>query len=197
MKLVAAANSPTEIILHVDSDAVFVRHLTADAITPEPDKVRLYCTPDPAPLATHRLWHQVAHRLLGLSQLADHRDYIGNVIVWRRSVVRRLLQRIEDIGRRDWKITLARTPHFSEYILYGTFAMHEGSESTGHVATAKSLTLDRWAGAFEGHQDKTSFADSIKSHEIACCLQSTIPMTLDDRRRIISLVEAAAARESE
>lgn len=200
MKLQAAANAPTEIILHVDSDTAFVRPVAAQSMIPEPGKVRLYRTPDPTPLDSHKLWHQVAHRLLGLPAplpAVYHQDYIGDIIVWRRSVVQRLLRRIDEIGKRDWRITLARTPHFSEYILYGTFATNEALASTGHVAMPNSLFHCRWTDPFATSQDETRFADSIEHGKIACCLQSTIPMTTADRRRVLGLVEAAAARQSQ
>lgn len=53
-------------------------------------------------------------------------------------------------GGADWRITLARTPHFAEYILYGIFVEHVlALEKAGHVADGESLSLTRWQGEFE------------------------------------------------
>ena len=82
MKISAAADSPTEIVLHVDSDGIFVRPLTAEFLTRPDGAVRFYRNPHRETLATHILWREVACRLLGLdAKTLDPGDYIGLCVV--------------------------------------------------------------------------------------------------------------------
>ena len=198
MKLQAAADAPTEIILHVDSDIVFVRPVTIERLMPQAGMVRLYQFASPEPMDTHILWHQTAHKLLGIpdpGMSAYQQDYIGSVVVWRRSVVRRLLQEIERVGGRDWRIVLARTPHFSEYILYGTFATRVlGLEAAGHSVQSDSLCLCRWSDEFNDAADEQAFVEALQPGEVACCLQSTLGISLAERRSIFERVAAFGAR---
>lgn len=199
MKLQAAAGAPTEIILHVDSDIEFVRPMTIERLMPKPGLVRLYQFASPAPMDSHILWHQTAYKLLGVPDpgpSAYQQDYIGSVVVWRRSVVRKLLQEIERVGGRDWRIVLARTPHFSEYILYGTFATRVlGLAEAGHVVEPSSLCLCRWSDEFKDAAGEREFVEALEPGEVACCLQSTLAITLAERRRIFERVAEFAARQ--
>ena len=132
MKIAAAADSPTEIVLHVDSDGLFIRPLTLDFLMRPDGAVRFYRNPHCETHATHILWREVACRLLGLdAQTLDPGDYIGLCVVWRRSIVRRMIRRIEEVGGADWRKILAREPHFSEYTLYGLFVELLGRRGRG------------------------------------------------------------------
>ena len=65
MKIEAAAGSSTEIVLHVDSDGVFIRPLTEGFLVRPDGAVRFYRNPHCETHATHILWREVACRLLG------------------------------------------------------------------------------------------------------------------------------------
>lgn len=194
MKIAAASASETDIVVHVDSDNAFIRPLAMEDLWRE-GRTRLYRNPERVPLAGHRLWHSAAGALLGLPPDDFYgAEYIDQIVVWKRDVVRALTARIEAVAGRDWRIALARTPHFAEYILYGVFADRVlGLEQAGLFGAEKSLCLSRWSGAFSGADDEAAFLAAIEPQHVACLIQSTIAMTLDERRRLFERAAAIAA----
>ncbi len=200
MKISAAANSPTEIIVHVDSDGVFIRPLTADMLARPDGKVRFYRHPQKSDLPTHQLWRETACRLLGLKlNSVDAGDYIDICVVWRRSVVRRMIARLEEVGGADWRKILARTPNFSEYTLYGLFVESLGIETAGHFRADKSQVHGIWTVEEEPAcpEDETKFVEALQPHHIACLIQSTMTMSFGARRSLLERVTAEAAKQDD
>jgi len=197
MKIAACTEGPTEIVMHVDSDGVFIRRLTTDALVRPDGKVRFHRDPKPSDLATHRLWRETACRLLGLRpDSIEAGDYIGLCVVWRRSIVRRMIARIEEVGGEDWRKILARTPHFSEYTLYGLFVESLGIEAAGHFVTEVSPVHCVWEEALANPAEEAEFTLALRPDHFACLIQSTVAMDLDARRRLFERV-AARAREQD
>jgi len=197
MKIAASAQAETEIVLHVDSDAVFVRPLSLDMLARADGKVRLYQAPEMEELPTHRVWHLAASRLLGLPPDPFHGgDYIDQLVVWRRSVAQKLIARIGSVGKSDWRKVLARTPHFSEYILYGVFAEAGlGLEVAGHWPEPRSLCHALWTDGFAHTAEEQAFVEALQPDQIACLVQSTLSLSLDDRRRLFEEVVRRAERQ--
>ena len=193
MKISLAVAAPSEIVVHLDSDNVLVRPLTIDQLERR-GCVRLYRNPDKVDLATHRVWHRAAGALLGLPPSDFYgAEYIDQLVVWRRAVARGLVARIEEIGGRDWRATLARTPHFAEYILYGVFADRVlGLEAAGLVAEPQSLCHSRWEEAFHGAADEAAFVAALRPEHVSCLVQSSIALSIADRRRLSERLTAAA-----
>ena len=194
MKIAAAAESSTEIVLHVDSDALFVRPLSVDRLFRDDAHARLFRRAPEAGKG-HRSWHLAASKLLGLPPDEFHDgDYIDSLVVWRRSVVRKMIERIEQTGKRDWQIILGRTPHFSEYVLYGVFAERVLGLADAKLAIEQiSLCHSRWRGEFSDPEDEADFVTSIDPEMVGFCVQSTIALSLPERRdlheRMISFAE--------
>jgi hypothetical protein len=198
MKIAASAASPTEIIVHIDSDAVLVRPLTVDMLARPDGAVRLYRNPFRETHATHILWRETACRLLGLSpETIDAGDYIDQCVVWRRSLVRRMIARIEEVGGADWRRILAQTPDFSEYTLYGMFVESLGVEASGHFAAGESQVHAIWIPEEEPTcpEEELAFVAGLQSRHIACLIQSTMTMTLDARRSLLDRLRAEATRQ--
>ena len=194
MKIAAAAESSTEIVLHVDSDALFVRPLSVDRLFADGAHARLFRRPPEAGKG-HRSWHLAASKLLDLPPDEFHDgDYIDSLVVWRRSVVRKMIERIEQTGKRDWKVILGRTPHFSEYLLYGVFAERVLGLADAKLAIEKvSLCHSRWLGEFSDSKDEGDFVTSLDPKMIGFSVQSTIALPLAERRdlyeRMVSFAE--------
>jgi len=198
MKIAGAADAPTEIVMHVDSDAVFVRPFSLETLDRDGAGVRLFRRAHDL-AEGHRSWHLSASALLGLPPDEFHDgDYIDSLVVWRRSVVRRMIAHIARTGGRDWRMLLARTTHFSEYVLYGVFAERVLGLAAAKLAIAPvSLCHTRWSGEFADAQDEAAFVAALDPRMIAGCVQSTIALPLPDRRRLQDrLVAFAAAQDT-
>ena len=194
MKIAAAAESSTEIVLHVDSDALFVRPFSVDRLFPDGAHARLFRRAPEAGKG-HRSWHLAASKLLALPPDEFHDgDYIDSLVVWRRSVVRKMIERIEQTGKRNWQVILGRTPHFSEYVLYGVFAERVLGLAEAQLAIEQvSLCHSRWSGEFSSAEDENDFVTSIDPRMVGFCVQSTIALSLPERRdlyeRMISFAQ--------
>lgn len=193
MKIAAGADSPTEIILHLDSDTCFIRPVSREMLIDETGAVQFYHDPEAELPETHLLWREVACRLLDVdSRRISRSDYIDTCVVWRRSLVRRMIQRIEEVAGADWRLVLAREPHFSEYTLYGVFAEHLGHENAGLFSTSQSQIHAIWDIEPQTPEQENAFVDSLAPHHIAVLIQSTSKMSFDARLRVLERARAQA-----
>lgn len=198
MKIAAAAQADAEVVVHVDSDNVFVRRLRFDDLVRD-GRVRLYRDPVPVDLATHRRWQASAGRLLGLPPATFYGgEYIDPFVVWRRSLVRAMIARIERVAGRGWLPVLATTPHFAEYVLYGVHADRiVGLDAAELFATDRTLCHARWADDFADGAAQAAFAAALLPEHRTCLIQSTIATPMAARQHVFDLVEAVAARQDE
>jgi hypothetical protein len=196
MKIAATAAAKTDIVAHVDSDNALVRPLNLDHFVRD-GKVRLYRDPEKVELDSHRVWHAAAGRLLGLPPRDFYdAEYIDSFVVWRRSTLLGLIGRLESEARRDWRVALARTPHFAEYILYGAYADKVlGLDAAGLFAETRSLCHSRWLGRFDDADEERAFVAALDPEHVSCLIQSTIPVSLEARRAIFERVTLFAAEQ--
>ena len=191
MKLSAALRAPTDIVAHLDSDMTLVRPLTLDHLIPH-GKVRFHAEPVGAGLEAQKPWYEAGAKLLGLPP-RDYSTtlYIDQFVVWRRDIVRLLMARIAETTGRDWRLALARTPQFAEYVLYGLFVDHVlGAQAAGVFATPRSLCHSRWTGALASPAEGDAFVAGLQKDHIAMMIQSTIPVPLHERARLIARAAA-------
>lgn len=198
MKIAAGANSPTEIVLHLDSDTCLIRPMTDKTFVDENGAVRFYHDPEAHLPETHLLWREVACRLLDVDpNRVSRSDYIDTCVVWRRSVVRRMIRRIEEVAGADWRFVLAREPHFSEYTLYGVFAEHLGDADAGLFATRQSQIHAIWDIEPQTPEQEDIFIDTLAPKHIAVLIQSTSKMGFDQRLRLLERVRSRARAQEE
>lgn len=195
-KIAATAQATADIVLHVDSDSAFVRPLAMEHLSRD-GKVRLYRDPQRIELEGHRRWHQAAARLLGLPPTDwCGGEYIDGLVIWRRSVLRSMIERIEAVSGRPWAVALARSPHFAEYILYGVHADKVlGFEAAGVYPEPRSLCHARWSGDFADAADEEDFIRALQPDQVCCLIQSTLSLSPERRRMLHARIEQEAARQ--
>lgn len=91
-------------------------------------------------------WHDTAIRLLGIAdRQLPVRNYVGNLISWRRENVMALHSRIASACDCDWLEAVSRHDSLSEYVLYGVFVNHcLGLAEAGHAAFEERLIKPSW-----------------------------------------------------
>ena len=198
MKIAAATQADTEIVVHVDSDNAFIRPLRAEDLMRN-GRVRLYRHSDMVDRSSHRLWHEAAGRLLGLEPSDFYgAEYIDQLVVWRRSVARGLTERLAEVAGMDWRIALARAPHFAEYILYGVYADRVlGLDKAGLFPVEQTLCLSRWTEGFDNVDEEAAFIAAIEPQHVACLVQSTIDMPIAARRALFDRACDIAAKQDD
>ncbi len=187
MKLEAARSSQADVILHVDSDAAFVRPLTRGHLINR-GLVRLLRTEGAGDTPMHHPWHAAATALLGIPTRAyTGADYIGNLPVWRSALVRQMLDRIAAVRGMDAFTALAATRDISEYTLYGVHCDHVvGLAASGHWGTERLLCATVWPGLDPATLQATLDNLVIDDDQVAIGVQSTIPVPISERRRLVT-----------
>ncbi len=125
-KLAIARHAREEVMLHCDSDVIFVKPFDMNSLVCADGRVRLYRIDDgiraDIPQRGHAAWLAAAATLLGLPVSPQPTaDYINNLITWRRSHVLALLDHVETVSGRDWVSAIGRHRSFSEALIYGQF----------------------------------------------------------------------------
>jgi hypothetical protein len=195
MKISATLRSEADVIAHVDSDNFFIRPITPAVFNPEPGKVRFYAGTQGLGLSTHKPWYAAAKELLGVDDEDVYTaDYIDQFVVWRRAVVEAMTKRIEDVTGRGWDKALVKTPHFSEYVLYGVFAERVlGLDAAGLSKQSQSLSL--WTGRRSDSDEEPASAAGLTREHLLCNIQSVLPVTLEERRHAFRHMVARAAEQ--
>lgn len=188
LKLSAPALTDSEHILFVDSDNVLFRPLELAQFYQD-GKIKLSRRQMLPDMHAHLGWHANALTLLGIPDFSGPKyNYIGNFIVWNRSTVIALQELVGRISGVPWQIAVARTKRVSEYILYGLYCELVAPDHGGHVFGEPDLTCSFWT-----NNNQFTVADMAKSllpSHVALHIQSTIPMPLEQRRRLISELAA-------
>ncbi|MGW1420226.1 DUF6492 family protein [Bradyrhizobium manausense] len=168
---IAAINAVSEqTLIFCDSDTAFIRGFAREDLLID-GKMGLL----DVEFAGHAQWTAVARQLLGLPKdnRPGSRNYVGNMICWDREIVKAMQQRIAATSGVDWKVALARTPRFSEYMIYGVFVSEVlGYEATCQAPSAVPLVKPSWDVSFLKDEDFERFFSSIDRRTVAVMIHS-------------------------
>lgn len=188
LKLSAPMLTDSEHILFVDSDNVLFRPLELEQFYRD-GKIKLSRREMTAAMTGHLQWHANALELLGIRDASGPKyNYIGNFIIWNRQAVIDLQQRVAAISGVPWQIAVARTKRVSEYILYGLYCEMGTADHGDHVFGEPDLTCSFWTNNQQFNVE--DMAKTLLPTHVALHIQSTIPMPLEQRRRLISELAA-------
>jgi hypothetical protein len=190
VKLGSAAATDAEILCMIDSDVQFCRSFSVRRFVTG-DKVRLQTVNwDHPPSSRHPQWQETAENLLGLPHEPFQRDYIGNMITWRRDHLLEMLAHIETVHRAPWYIVVGRGLRFSEYILYGNFNDRVLKGRSRHINECPHYCFELWdpeeVEALK--RGETQLADE----QIAVLIQSKIGLTEEQEQALIQLLEGGS-----
>jgi Family of unknown function (DUF6492) len=188
VKLSVANIVREDVLYFVDSDVFFAAPFDPHALERD-GKVPLFVEEGKKGLLDwNDAWHGVAARLLGLPVESGYdTNYIGNVIGWRRENVRSLEEKVEEIAKKDWELAIAPLPKFSEYILYGLYAMRCLKQGSGHYVDSVDRTLTYWDTRPLGLTELASLRERIQPehHSVMISAKSRTPVA--DIRKIFAL----------
>lgn len=172
VKLGFAANLDADVAVMIDSDVILVRGFTTDTFI-RGESVRHYRVPYAVHggMQRHLAWRETAARLLRLdAPSADTADYNAGVISWSPRIVRKLLERVEEVAQRPWMTVVGSQLDVSEYFLYGEYVAALGSEQDRSFTSPQNLCHSYWETmTMERAQN---FVDSMPADDIAILIQS-------------------------
>lgn len=170
LKIAAIEAIPEQTLVFCDSDTAFFRRFDRENLLID-GKVGLL----DVDLAGTPQWTATARRLLGLAenQGLGSRNHVGNMICWNRETVKAMQQRIEESTGIDWKLALARTAHFSEYMIYGIFVREVlGYDAVDHAPSSVPLVKASWHVPLLTDSDIEAFFADFDSRTVAVMIHS-------------------------
>lgn len=194
VKLAAATVVDRDVLLIMDSDLAFTRSVGLGDFVRD-GKIRLYKqSGTTAHLPSHRRWYRSSAQLLGVDENRFFGDnYISPAISWSRPVLIQLLRHLEARGGRAWWLSLARTMHLSEYILYGAYADAVLGREAGHYHDADDHFLNSWDFDLLAPGGEEAFLGALRSDHLGVHVDSQLPLTISERNRLLDQVGARAA----
>jgi hypothetical protein len=170
VKIQAAASSNADAVLFVDSDVAFVRPFSPHQLERE-GKIALNRVSFTNP--QHTCWLRNARSILGVAGSSDEINYIGNLISWRVSTARALVDHLGKIRHRHWIREFASRWQVSEYMVYGTFVEHVlGMEASGHFPAAMPLIHLSWGHDLTTEMGVDAFFNALEPRHVAIMIHS-------------------------
>ncbi|WP_426609731.1 DUF6492 family protein [Bradyrhizobium sp. McL0616] len=169
LKIASIDAIPEQTLVFCDSDTAFFRHFDREDILVD-GKVGLL----DVGMAGDPKWTTVARRLLGLAQHdGASRNHVGNMICWNRETVKMMQQRIETSTGMDWRVALARTTNFSEYMVYGIFVSEVlGYDAVNHAPSSVPLVRASWHTPLATDSAIDAFFTDFDSRTVAVMIHS-------------------------
>jgi hypothetical protein len=171
LKIGIAGAIPERTLVFCDSDTAFIRPFVRDDLLVN-GKIGLL---DVAfNNDNSRKWTATARRLLGLSPNdGGYRNHVGNMICWNRETINAMQRRIETTTGMNWQLALARTPRFSEYMIYGVFVREVlGYNEVDHAPSAVPLVKPSWGVALTTDTAINAFFADFDSRTVAVMIHS-------------------------
>ena len=196
VKLHAAAELGSDVVLMVDSDVVFVRPVTGETF--RKDGRLCYYRRERAvdeSMPRHMIWHDVSRRLLGLPPAGPPPlpDYVSPLNAWDRQVVLGLRDRIEQVTGRPWLDAIGSQLHLSEFILYGVFVEGVLGTSADVLATDSMLLHTYWDTTPMARGAAEDFVCALSPQEVAVMISAKSGTPLEVRRQALSSVPSTAS----
>ena len=186
IKIAAAGQLDSDVVLIADSDVVLVRPVRADRFAVHGER-SLFRVDDGvhAGMERHVLWHRVARELFGLpaSPALPLPDYVSSFNFWQPAVVRAMQQRISDTTGRDWLDAFASQLHISEFILYGVFVDEVMSAAGQRPPAETAVCHNTWQRTPMDRDAAIAFADGLGPAAVAMMI-SAKSRTPEDVRRV-------------
>jgi hypothetical protein len=170
LKIAAIEAVPEQTLVFCDSDTAFFRQFDRENLLVD-GKVGLL----DVDLAGDQQWTAAARRLLGINE--NHglgsRNHVGNMICWNRDIVKSMQRRIEASTGINWKLALARTTSFSEYMIYGIFVSEVlGYDAVDHAPSSVPLVKPSWHVPLLTDLDLEAFFADFDPRTVAVMIHS-------------------------
>lgn len=185
VKIGVVAGLETDLVLLADSDLLFIRKIDPQLFAPS-GELQLYRRPDAIDdsLPRHRIWHDVARKLLGLGSTPPGRlvDYVCWPCVWSPAIARQMIARIEKVMNVPWQTAVGSQLHFSEMILYGLFVDEILGKNSKTSSTDNMRCLRYYDEQPLTGTELRDFLGDIEDTDIAVMVSAKSRTDLNDRR---------------
>lgn len=185
-KIAFTAQASETAIVHIDSDAQFLRPLRSEEIVR--DGRVLYLRKDfPTETAVHDRWLKTAAKVLGLaSRDWQGVDYISNVVAWSPAAAKGMMARIASKSILPWHLALSWNLRFSEYVIYGMFCDFIDGPHRDHVEPSpRELCHCSWYYDLTKSEDRKAFAGDLRDDHAAILVQSNLDLSAQERAELL------------
>jgi len=179
---------PEEYLFYVDSDVFFVRPFDPSDLIRN-GQAPLFCETGKSSFGSFNdEWHAVAARIIGIPVETNYDTiFVGNIVCWRKSLVKRLSERIEAVSNRHWVLSVVRHLKFSEYVLYGMFVTRLAiDEPPLHYRDSGNgaLCLCYWGNSPLGDDALADFKAQLAETNVAVMISAKSKTDVGQIRRV-------------
>jgi len=151
IKIQCAANSERPYILFVDSDVIFLKSFSMNKFT---DGTNIALSKVNNHFDDLDTWANISYKLLGTKRQIDRpKNYISNIIPWRRDTAKKMIKKIEANSRMNWLRQISSQRTISEYMLYGLYCESIGLQEAGHYKWDDPILNLVWGERMQTHED--------------------------------------------
>jgi len=175
IKLSAVKLTSAPFLVFIDSDVVLIRSLDLRTLLAPSGASYLQQAPMRPELTRHQRWYSAARKLFAIGDKSS-----------RAAVVKALHAHLDALHHEPWQRAIARTRDFSEYILYGVYASEVHRSADAHVFQPSELTCSVWVSKCALVAE--AIADVMSPNSVALHLQSTLPLSVNERRKLCQQV---------
>lgn len=195
VKIKAASSLPEDRYCLIDSDNVFFRTFDVSTIAPPHAPIlRIDRNRANEQVPSHMTWVRTARKILGLpAPTFPADDFIDQIIIWDKSIVKAMIDRIEQVTAREWAETLCRERDFSEYMIYGNFVMNNEVFRESSVISTESFSRTHWTEDTLQSDDIVAMINSASVRQVALCIQSFNKTPIADIRDSLRRFEASGS----
>lgn len=198
LKLAAVRGMKTDAVLVIDSDVELVRKVKREVFF-RGETIRLYDAPGiiDRTQKRHTQWVVTAHQLLGLPTPDEVQfpDNIAGVVSWDPNIVRECLARVEDVTGKGWATSFGSKLHISEFILYGTYVRHFGTELQRAYMAPTTLCHSHWDPEAMNFESIQEFVERFGKDDLAVHVQSNSQTSIQIVDRIVSELSMQANQD--
>jgi len=183
-----------EVYIFADSDVVFIRPFDASSVI-DNGKVRLCSTSrkqEDYNDKRKQSWHLYAAKSFAIndSEILT-RDYISQLVCWRRDTLQKLTKYLSGNKHDSWKEKLCNNLDFSEYILYGIFVEHILDEDSGHYRDSQELCYCSWHENISNEIELNNFLNNVPRKFNSVLVQSNLNIEMEYyREQILALQDS-------
>lgn len=193
VKLSAHEYSDADNFLFIDSDVCFIRSFDVKEMFID-DQSLLSSLPrkeEDYQDKRKQSWHEFAAKLFGIEDTSIlKKDYISQLVMWRRSELLSLTQSIENSAlnnkNKSWKELLCNTLDFSEYTLYGIFVEHVLKEKSQHHLIDQEICYCSWHKTINSMDDLSNFINHIPKQYPAVLIQSNLGLSTKSYQHLLN-----------
>ena len=157
----------------IDSDCFFLKEFNPKNFIKD-SKLPMYREPEEQLSEMFSTWNKISFKLLGKDEdTEDNACYVGFIMFWSRSTLRKLKDELERVNNQSWMRLICNQLRFSEYTLYGNYVSRVlGIENTDQFFEERNYTVSFWEERPYSKEELFELKSTVKDHHYGAMISA-------------------------